>query len=331
MISSEVQRTLVKSPPELWTELSDPAALGRHLGEFGEIRITRVEPEKAVEWEAESATGAVLIKPSGWGTRVTLTVNREIPPPQASAPDAQLEPPTALEPGPPAESGELPAAELENDALDAGEMGPAAPRETQAGTEYTPEPGVEAEAPSEMIVEEPKDRPAQAELEQHEASASDPAEREEAAGECEPAPEPRRSFLARLFRRRRRERPSELEARVVDGEQPLDAHEPLESADIVADWPADLPREEPLAAIETDPDPAPQALAAAGEPTGAIEAEEPEPAEALGQHAGSEGHGADISAEPRAAQEIAEEEVAAVLSAMLDRLGTAHHRPFSRS
>ena len=52
MISSEVQRTLVKSPPELWAELSDPDALARHLSELGEIRITRVEPEEKVEWEA---------------------------------------------------------------------------------------------------------------------------------------------------------------------------------------------------------------------------------------------------------------------------------------
>jgi len=44
MISSEVQRTLVKSPPELWAELSDPAALARHLGELGEIKIIRIEP-----------------------------------------------------------------------------------------------------------------------------------------------------------------------------------------------------------------------------------------------------------------------------------------------
>ena len=41
MISSEVQRTLVKSPPELWAEVSDPASLSRHLGELGEVRITR--------------------------------------------------------------------------------------------------------------------------------------------------------------------------------------------------------------------------------------------------------------------------------------------------
>jgi|GEM_PF-524528 len=77
MISSEVQRTLVKSPPELWNELSDPDALARHLGELGEIKITRVEPENLVEWEAEDTTGTVEIKPSGWGTRVTLTVSRE--------------------------------------------------------------------------------------------------------------------------------------------------------------------------------------------------------------------------------------------------------------
>jgi len=79
VISSEVQRTLVKSPPELWTELSDPESLARHLGELGEITITRTEPENLVEWEAEGTTGTVEISPSGWGTRVTLTVVRELP------------------------------------------------------------------------------------------------------------------------------------------------------------------------------------------------------------------------------------------------------------
>src|SRR5229473_78148 len=95
MISSEVQRTLVKSPPELWTELSDPAALARHLGEFGEIRITRVEPEQRVEWKAENATGSVMIKPSGWGTKVTLTVTKEAAEPGAQQPP---EPQPAPEP-----------------------------------------------------------------------------------------------------------------------------------------------------------------------------------------------------------------------------------------
>jgi hypothetical protein len=92
MISSEVQRTLVKSPPELWAELSDPAALARHLGELGEIRITRIEPEKAVEWEAADTTGKVTLTPSGWGTKVTLTAAREL-----SAPEPPPEPEPAIE------------------------------------------------------------------------------------------------------------------------------------------------------------------------------------------------------------------------------------------
>ena len=69
----EVTRTLVKSPPELWAELSDVAALARHLGEFGKIRIVRTEPESVVEWEGDRASGSVRLEPAGWGTRVTLT------------------------------------------------------------------------------------------------------------------------------------------------------------------------------------------------------------------------------------------------------------------
>jgi hypothetical protein len=105
MISSEVQRTLVKSPPELWAELSDPAALARHLGELGEIRITRTEPEKTVEWEATDTTGKVLLKPSGWGTKVTLTADRELAVPEPIAepepdPEPEPEPEPVVEPIP---------------------------------------------------------------------------------------------------------------------------------------------------------------------------------------------------------------------------------------
>jgi hypothetical protein len=77
MVIAEAQRTLVKSPPELWSELSDPAALARHLGELGEIRIVRTSPEQTVEWEAEDKRGRVEIQPSGWGTKVTLSVTIE--------------------------------------------------------------------------------------------------------------------------------------------------------------------------------------------------------------------------------------------------------------
>jgi hypothetical protein len=89
MISAEAQRTLVKSPPELWAELSDPDSLARHLGELGPIRIVRVEPESIVEWEAEGVSGAVQIKPSGWGTKVTLTLDREAQEPEPEPEVAQ--------------------------------------------------------------------------------------------------------------------------------------------------------------------------------------------------------------------------------------------------
>jgi hypothetical protein len=95
----EAKRTLVKSPPELWAELSDMAALARHLGEFGEIRITRTEPETVVEWEGDLASGSVRLEPSGWGTKVTLTALPVMvdPPP----PEPEPEPEPVAEPEPP--------------------------------------------------------------------------------------------------------------------------------------------------------------------------------------------------------------------------------------
>ena len=78
-VAMEAKRTLVESPPELWAEVSDVAALARHLGEFGEIRITRTEPEAVVEWEGDRASGSVRLEPSGWGTKVMLTA--EVPEP----------------------------------------------------------------------------------------------------------------------------------------------------------------------------------------------------------------------------------------------------------
>src|SRR5438270_7422077 len=99
MITSEVHRTLVKSPPELWAELSDPGSLARHLGELGEVRITRLEPESLVEWDGEGLSGIVALKPSGWGTKVTLTVARTAPAATPEAPaagggEAAARPPT---------------------------------------------------------------------------------------------------------------------------------------------------------------------------------------------------------------------------------------------
>src|ERR1700730_6302611 len=97
MISSEAQRTLVKSPPELWAELSDPDSLARHLRDFGQIRILRSEPESAVEWEGEEVTGSVQLRASGWGTKVTLTAMQRPPEPPTPQPVAEPEPEPVLE------------------------------------------------------------------------------------------------------------------------------------------------------------------------------------------------------------------------------------------
>jgi hypothetical protein len=226
MVSSEVQRTLVKSPPELWAELSDPAALARHLGELGEIRITNTKPEERIEWEADRITGTVSIKASGWGTKVTLSVARESDAPAPEPADA-----------------------------------------ADAATSAEAEPIVETHP-----MPEPEPKP---EL------------------KPEPAVQPRRGFFARLFRR-------------APQPEPAVAHEPVA---IAAPEPELEP--EPVATIEPEP-PADEGpvTAAAEEPT--------EPP-------------ADIAGELKAAEEVAAEEVTAVLTAVLDRLGAAHHRPFSRA
>src|SRR5512132_668075 len=87
------KRTLVKSPPELWEELSEVEGLAKHLGAFGEIKITKLEPEHTVAWEGEHASGTVSIEPSGWGTKVTL--HAELPeqePEQEPEPEPEQEP-----------------------------------------------------------------------------------------------------------------------------------------------------------------------------------------------------------------------------------------------
>ncbi len=80
-------RRLVKSPPELWAEVSSEDSLGRHLAEFGEIKITRVKPETTVAWEGDRASGTVELAPTGWGTKVILTATpAKAPPPAAEVP-----------------------------------------------------------------------------------------------------------------------------------------------------------------------------------------------------------------------------------------------------
>jgi hypothetical protein len=63
----QLERTLVKSPPELWDELSSPAALERWLGVV-EVRAT--EPPRRLEWDSDVARGVIELEASGWGTKV---------------------------------------------------------------------------------------------------------------------------------------------------------------------------------------------------------------------------------------------------------------------
>jgi hypothetical protein len=323
MISSEVQRTLVKSPPELWSELSDPASLARHLGEFGEIRITRVEPERTVEWEADGATGTVLIKPSGWGTRVTLTASRELP--EAESPPISE---AVAEPEPPADAVAEQAMGVEPDPDPAGDVEPQPLVATE--DDRAPDADLASEAESEP--------PLAAEAEQWEDAEWD--YELEYEPEPEPEPEPRRGFLARLFGRRRRpalelappadpdpdaEADAQAEADAAAIPEDLDRYEALGSGADTIEWPAEE-------AVEAAPE-SPPAAVVAGEDT----AERPPVAQdAYGEAATLEEpidgeQPSDQSADLQAAEETAEEEVTAVLTSMLDRLGTAHHRPFSRA
>jgi hypothetical protein len=322
MISSEVQRTLVKSAPELWAELSDPAALARHLGEFGEIRITRTDAEREVEWEAldGDTSGAVLINPSGWGTKVRLTVTREIP-----------------------------ESESESDAVGETESAPAAISEADA--EEAPvveeEPYEDLEPPPLAEIEpyvdlEPEPRQAAPELLDDlgtdEEAAFEPEPEPEFELVVEPEPERRRGFFARLFGRRRIEAPAEEDWNYAGSSEdliedaPVDefAELPRESAiiepvheppDALAAWAAWAEQAEPVALFEPEPEP----LAPAR-----IEERANELAEAPIEDATS-AEPSDVSAPLKPAEEVAAEQVTALLTDVLDRLGAAHHRPFSRA
>jgi hypothetical protein len=333
MISSEVQRTLVKSPPELWAEISDPASLARHLGEFGEIRITRVEPEQRIEWEAGDTSGSVVIKPSGWGTKVKLTVNRERAQldetaddelPVEAAAESELQEPAIVQP---TETAQPPITAI-------GDTEPDLAAEPQEQAE--PEPQDEA-APA---------RPEQAQPEPQEQA--EPQPQDEAAPEplgdprAElPAPEPRRGFFARLFGRRRAATVSDPAGK-ADGDGEDDApdstvhaqeHEPYNA---LAVWAAQIePDGRDDAASEPPQD---AAIERRSVPALALPGEAPRPPasggdlEESGEDGSRDGEPAEeISAEITAAEKVAAEQVTAVLTGVLDRLGAAHHRPFSRS
>lgn len=106
MEDSTATRRLVKSPPELWPELSSDDLLSRHLEEFGEIRVTRIVPETTVAWEGDRISGTVqLIKSSIPGPPVPTPD----PSPPTPAPDPTPGTPPQPEPVPPTPKPQPPA------------------------------------------------------------------------------------------------------------------------------------------------------------------------------------------------------------------------------
>ncbi|HEY1833576.1 MAG TPA: hypothetical protein VGG08_04005 [Solirubrobacteraceae bacterium] len=397
MISSEVQRTLVKSPPELWAELSDPETLARHLGELGEIKITRVEPERLVEWEATGTTGSVAIRASGWGTKVTLSVTRELSAAQAEPEESEqqttAEAAEAVEVEEPVEAGVVaePTDEIEpSEERDSGARTVSEPVASEEEVEV--EPASEQTEPTEPAVvtaplaEEPQialtaadrfspDFPGSLREERRqeigtveppapEATMPEAATPETAMPEAAPVKKP--GFFARLFGRK--------QSRAAEPEGATAPAEPV----IVRGQPAPPPTIPPtpgygaaaIAAVARAHAPAPAQPPGFAEPEKQPVAVEPEagpvgpelkaeidssrevatPAETTcatspvestdGEETGvvadapsdepsttDERPAADLAAELRAA----EEQVTAVLTGVLDRLGAAHHRPFSRS
>ena len=164
------KRTLVKSPPELWEELSEVEGLAKHFGAFGEIKITKLEPEHTVAWEGEHASGTVSIEPSGWGTKVTLhaelpeveeepVAEEPEPEPVAEEPEPISEEPVAEEPEPVVEAPE-PVAEAEEPEVPKRRGFFAWLFKTRTGDpEIQPEPVIPEPEPEPVAVVEPEPEP----------------------------------------------------------------------------------------------------------------------------------------------------------------------------
>jgi hypothetical protein len=295
------KRTLVKSPPELWEELSEVEGLAKHLGAFGEIKITKLEPEHTVAWEGEHASGTVSIEPSGWGTKVTL--HAELPEEEAS--EAADEPP-AEEPEPSA--AEPPAAD----------------------EPVAEEPGDEGSDPidapvAEQIEDEGGLTPA----------AEEPIAEDPTAEEPQPA-QKRRGFWGWLFRTRTAAPAIEPEPIAVKPESEPEAAEPGDEGSDPIDTPVAEQIEDRgglTPAIEAEP------TEPGDDGSDAIDASVAEQSEDEGvlTPADEDPAAEDPADEDPAAEDPADDDSAldperarAILDEALDALGAAHHRPFSR-
>ena len=295
-----VQRTLVKSPPELWADLSDPESLARRLGEFGEIRIIRLEPEKTVVWEGERASGTVEIESSGWGTKVRLSASATAPDPNQAADQED---------------------EMEREAVIEAAL--SAEIEREAAIEAALRAEIRAEAEAEAAVA------AAALRAKAEPTSQDPAPAPSRAT-AEPV-DPARGFFARFRRRRPHEPIAPLppaQATVTPEATPPPAAIPPTptdepSAPATPAFPARPAQRPPvrlsaLAVAPAHPNGRAQTLSRMG-----AEFDEPD-AETI-----------TASRRPRSETThskppLDDEQTLSVLASVLDDLGAAHHRPFSR-
>lgn len=77
---STIEKTLVKSPPELW-ELVDDRELMRRwsaavTGISGEVTVLEREPGERLAWEAANADARIelVLAEKGWGTSVSIRI-----------------------------------------------------------------------------------------------------------------------------------------------------------------------------------------------------------------------------------------------------------------
>jgi len=282
MEHSTAQRRLVKSAPELWAEISSESSLARHLAEFGEIRITRVEPETTVAWEGDRASGTVELAPTGWGTKVTLTASTVAESGSGGEPQAVAVPDAVALPGAVAvpEPVALP--------------GTVAPPEPVA----LPEP---VAVPQGAAVPQPVAAP------QHESITGEPSHKT--------AP-PRRGFFARLFRRLTKPRRSA---------PPPDAHGPKLGIPTppapTPDPSPPTPGPDPTPPDVTPPIPPPPGPVPVPDPTPPVPDPPPPPPPAIRTPPDRP------PAAASAAPPLDPGRTAAILSEILDDLGSAHRRP----
>jgi hypothetical protein len=300
MTEHQTSRTLLKSPPELWAECSDVASLARHLGRFGEIRITRLEPETAVAWEGERASGTVRLEPSGWGTRVILTARAEA--------DA---------------SNGVPGAEG-NAVTPAGHTGveghTVALAEDAGEKDAEPEPSGTPIITPHPVATDPDPEPTRLEV-----------------AAPEPAPLGRHGLMARLlsmFGARRAVAPESTAPQPVVPPEP-EPVVPPEPEPVPPEPEPVSPEPEPVTAASPIPVGLPAAPVAMPVEPGPPERVDPEPPEPFvsGRPDAPESVASDRPdpPEPVASDRPDPLDPEAALAAALDSLGQAHHRPFSRA